>query len=204
MAVRANLIVGAIGAVLALGSGSFIALNFESLVGLETWQATFDTTDVRLSDRAASLASGQVRNEVHDISTANVTRFNVDLTWTDPPFNSPEITLRVMDPERRVRAEESHTGGASGIHLQVTLIEPDDVPAGIQTFRVREDQQDLNARNEFETRWPARDDAVGNWTFEIRSTPRSGPTPSGSVAYTLSARYEFFEGSFAKLPESPK
>ena len=204
MAVRANLIVGAIGAILALGSGSFIALNFESLVGLETWQATFDASNVRLTDRAASLGSGAVRNEVHDIRNANVTRMNVDLTWTDPPFNSPEITLRVLDPEKRVRGEESHTGGASGIHLEIILIEVDEAPEGIETFRVREDPQDLNARNAFETRWPTRDEMVGNWTFEIRSTPRSGPTPSGNIAYTLSARYEFFEGTFSKIPESAK
>ncbi len=201
MAVRANLIVGAIGAVLALSSGSFIALNFGSLVGLETWQASFDTSDVRLPDRASTLASNQVRNEVHDIQTANVTRINVDLTWTDPPFNSPELTLGLFDPNRRPRAGQSHTGGASGIHLELQLLEPAEIPQGIPTFRVRQDPQDLNARNAFETKWPTHDESVGNWTLEIRSTPRSGPTPSGNVAYTLSIRYEYYEGTFSKLPE---
>lgn len=201
MAVRANLIVGAIGAVLALVSGTYIAVNWETLVGLETWEARFETHDVRLPERAASVAPGTTRNEAYEVAAFNVTHINVDFTWSDPAFNPPEVTVRLLDPSRSVRAEQTHTGGASGIHLQVHLLPPGDEPRGVKTFNVRNDPQDLNARNAFETRWPTHDETRGTWTIEIRSTAPSGPAPSGNVLYTLRAEYEYYTGTFTRVPE---
>jgi hypothetical protein len=199
--VRANLVVGAIGVVLALSSGSYIVANWTDLAQLETWVATFETRDVRLPDRAAGLAPGGTRTEVHEILNRNVTHIEVDLTWSDPPLNAPEITLRLMDPTRRVRAEQGHTGGASGIHLRFDLIDPSDVPSGSAQYRVRHDPRDQFARAEFESRWPEHTEAEGRWTVEIRSAAPDGPAPSGNVAYTLQVRYAYYTGSFEPLPE---
>ena len=201
MAVRANLIVGAIGAVLALGSGSIIAVNWESLVGLETWEARFEARDVHLPERAGTLAAGGTRNEVHDVATANVTHVDLDVTWREPALNAPEVTVRLLDPSRRVRAEQSHTGGSTGIHLRAIIIETGDVPTGSQTYRVRNDPQDLHARTAFETRWPTHDESRGNWTIEIRSTAPDNPAPGGSITYNVRVEYSYYTGSFARLPE---
>jgi hypothetical protein len=204
LAVRANLIVGAIGAVLALVSGSVIAVNWESLVGLETWEARFTASATVLPERAANLGPGTTRNEVYEITAANVTRINLDLTWTNPAFNSPELTVRLLDPAKNVRAQQSHTGGSTGIHIEALLIADADVPAGVTTYRVRSDPQDLNARQAFETRWPTNDDAIGTWTVEIQSTAPENPAPGGSVFYTLRAEYQHYSGTFAKVPEAVK
>jgi hypothetical protein len=197
MPVQVNLFLGAAGLVIALLTGSYIASDWRGLTGLETWEVRFEEHTVPLPDRAAALAQGEKRTETHAIASENLTFLRVDLTWSDPALGAPEIHLRVKDPAGKVRIEERHTGGATGIHVPLQLLSKGDIPRG----RIAFDARSTDVETRFDERWPAHPEGRGNWTFEIDASA-SAPPPGAGVAYELRVAYQYYEGALRPAPEA--
>lgn len=195
MRIQVNVVLGAAGLLLSALTGAYVAGNWRDLTGLETWEAQFDSRTVRFPERAAALAPGAKRTETFLVRNENVSLVLLDLGWRDPAFGAPEVLVRLKDPSGRLRAEDRHTGGASGIHLELELIAPDDVPRGRATFSATASV----AGQEFEERWPSRPEGRGNWTVELESRPPAAG-PSGDIIFGLRITYDHYAGTFARAP----
>lgn len=192
MAVQPNLVIGAVGAAIAILTGAYIYSNWTDLTGLEDYEASFTRLHSDFEPRQGTVAPGSTREEVFLFPRENVTRLSVYLTWQDGLTSMPEIELQVKDPRNETRVTQRHVGGVSGIRFDLVLIK--DSPSGRHSFQARGHDAALQ---EFQERWPSHPEARGNWTFAIRAPAASGP-PS-PIPYTLRVGYDAYEGSFVRI-----
>lgn len=200
MAVQPNVVLLAAGLVVAAATGSYTVTHWQELTGLRDWEAVFQEHSVILPAREFSVAHNANRTERYDNLPANITLFSVDLTWQDPPLVQPEITVRVTDPTGRLRGTATHRGGIAGIHIDMRLIQEEDVPQGRTEFQARSGEI---AERDFNDRWPTHAESQGNWTLEIRSSVPPN-TPPGQVVCSLQVEYEYYTGIFAEIPRVVK
>lgn len=199
MAVQPNLVLGAVGAVVALVTGAFIANHWDSLSGVEDYEVTFEASHTNFEPREGSVASGGTREEKFLFQKANVSRVQVYLTWQDSLASPPEIEIQVKNPQGRTLATERHQGGVSGIRFEILAIPPGEVPSGRHTFEARGHALALDTMYQ---KWPPHPEDQGNWTFTLKSSTPQGP--GGSTPYTLRVGFDAYHGTLRRIEEAPK
>jgi len=194
VALQPNLVLGAIGVAIALITGATVATNWRDLTGLRDWEASFQTDHADFPVRSVTLGAGAKRTEQYNVTHLNATTLHVDLTWQDPSFpqTSPDVTLRVLDPEKKVRGQGTHRGGRAGIAIDVVLVSAEDAPNGTHRFSARDDPHAV-----FDQRWPTSEKGHGIWTLEIANTGTG--TQAGSIYYTLRVGYEYYAGTLREV-----
>jgi len=200
LSVQPNYILGAAGLLIAIATGSFIGTHWETLSDLHHYEARFQASTSVLAERAAGLAAGGQANETYTVAHANVTHLRVDLSWSEPVLQSPEIGLRVIDPQGVVRADERHTGGVSGIHFNLTLIPDDQVPRDVHPFNARP----TDLRKTFDARWPTHPQSRGLWRFEITNPPAPNAAASTAVTYDIRVAYDSYAGTYREVQVAPR
>lgn len=199
MAVQPNLVLGAVGAVVAILTGAYISSNWDNLTGRERYEVEFSSTHTDFEPRDGTVASGGSRTERYEFRRENVSRVQIYLTWQDSIASAPEIEIEVKDPRNRTLATQRHQGGVSGIRFEVFPIPPSEVPSGRHVFEARGHELALE---ELYSEWPPHPEGKGNWTFTIRSSTTSGP--GAPTPYTLRLGFDSYHGALRRIEEPQK
>lgn len=174
MGIQPNLVVGALGTVVFLVTGSIIVSNWKDLTGREDWQAVVVPFENRPGGQARTghMDAGASKTFILQVAKANITAFHLTATWTDTsPTTAYDVTL-ALTPTGGFATKSTtqrQARGSTGVDLSGELLErPSDS---------RFTSTGGDAQSQFEARYPAHNETRGSWRATLtlnRPTPIAG------------------------------
>lgn len=186
MGIQPNVVVGIVGAVVFLITGTFIASDFKDLTNTHDYDASVrtGTTVVELAHRG-TVGSGQTAIVSFPVSIANVTDAHLRATWTEssPLGTQHVVTVTFRDAQNKVIDQRAAQGGTAGIALDPHLL---DAPLG-----GRVTARDPAVSGAFTAKFPPHRESVGVWSVAVQANTPTQPGAS-DVEYRIDLQVDHY------------
>lgn len=186
MAVPPNLVVGLVGLLVFVGTGSIIVADFKDLTGTRDYVCSVRTFTRNAPPVSNTIGPGAAtRIETFPVADANVTHVLVRVTWdeTGLPIAQHTVTVSLTNPRGTAIGVPRSGQGAAGVTIDER---PLAAPQGAR-FSATEDGADAA----FQQRYPAHDEGRGTWAFKVATNTPAQPG-AGVVRYTITFQTEHY------------
>ena len=196
--VKANVVVGLVGLVIAAVAGAVIVANWDSLADIHTYEVQVES-DSDGRHLAGATPAGDTDRVVVWVRQPNVTSLSGSFVWQDrtPQDEAAHVTLTITDPAGdEVFSQARRGGGAQGFSFNVAYV--DEVPAPT-LYR----ETEATAQTRFAADYPELEEGTGNWTFTITVEPYGGSLPlgAGDVAWDLDLSWTHYSARLVQVED---